>query len=548
MSATKSKKYKLFSTDNTEAAKCAFYASTEGCRNGDNCKFMHEESRPAPAATPAPIQLSDDSSVSSESDQEMPINQTAQNHAKENHSQKAKKIEGKRKRKSMDGCDIFADPKNLSNERVRDQQTVTNNNKKLKQMDVSSSSTNAKVKTKAKPETPKRNFSSFVSNLPVASFSIPEMKDAAPTKENKALEASSNTPSKKDTSESKTEKVVLPTSTAVGRMWLKSVVETRKHERYAASNDFKKWKEMYSNNNIQTTWVKARPYGSWCGSNPQAIAVDCEMCETVDPKSGSKNGKALCRLSVVNAEKPEEVLLDTLVKPMWPVSDYRTRINGITKKHLENVEFTLGHAQAFMLELCSEETVIVGHAVHNDLVSLNMEHNVVADSSYLFRAKDLPTATPSLKDTVKTILKKEMPDTHDSVNDARKAFECVLNWVKNDGNVEMVERTLKQRQSNAHQLFIHRIPKICNEEHLISMFLKHSFIQPVDVDEIQFSEKTGKTHVNFKSSRHANLAFDTIDGNAEEEKSGRLQKKVFLRNGNYIRVRKMLHAKRPKNA
>ena len=215
---------------------------------------------------------------------------------------------------------------------------------------------------------------------------------------------------------------------------------------------------------------------------------------------------------------------------------------------MENVEFTLGHAQAFMLELCSQETVIVGHAVHNDLIALNMEHDVVADSSYLFRAKDLPTATPSLKDTVKTMLKKEMPDTHDSVNDARKALECVLHWVQNDGNVELVERSPKQRQSNAHQLFIHRIPKICKEEHLSSMFLKHSFIQPVDIDEIQFSGSSGKSYANFKSPRHANLAFDTLDSNAEEDKSGRLQKKVYLRNGNYIRVRKMVHAKRPNYA
>ena len=77
------------------------------------------------------------------------------------------------------------------------------------------------------------------------------------------------------------------------------------------------------------------------------------------------------------------------------------------------------------------------------------------------------------------------------------------------------------------------------------MFLKHSCIQPTEVEDIQFSGSSGKTHVSFKSPRHANLAFDTLDGNAEEEKSGRLQKKVYLRNGDYIRVRKMVHTKRP---
>jgi hypothetical protein len=36
------------------------------------------------------------------------------------------------------------------------------------------------------------------------------------------------------------------------------------------------------------------------------------------------------------------------------------------------------------------------------------------------------------------------------------------------------------------------------------------------------------------------LAFDTIEGTAEVDKSGRSQKKVFLRNGSYVRVRKMV--------
>jgi len=545
MSATKSKKYKLFSADNSEIAKCAFYASPEGCRNGDNCKFLHEDSIPAPV----PVKLSEESSVSSESDSDMSTDRTTQKRVKkENFPQKPTKVEEKKKRKSMDIDDIFSKPKNPGSEKGKDQQKAPNRNKKLKPSNTSSSTTTSKIKTEAKPQSSKTNFSSFVSNLPVASFSISNSKPTTPRRKEKETVASANIPVKKGTPERETEQAILPTSSAVGRKWQKPVVETRKHERYNASYDFKKWKENTISNGIQTTWVKAKPYGSWCESNPQAIAIDCEMCETQDPLSGSKNPKALCRLSVVNAEKPEEVLLDTLVKPIWTVTDYRTRINGIQKDHLENVEFTLRHAQAFMLKLCSQETVIIGHAVHNDLVALNMEHDVVADSSFLFRAKDVPNATPSLKDTVKTMLKKEMPDTHDSVNDARKALECVLHWAQNNGNVEMVERTTKQRQSNAHQLFIHRIPKICNEEHLSSMFLKHSFIQPVDVDEIQFSGSSGKTHANFKSPRHANLAFDTLDGNAEEEKSGRLQKKVYLRNGDYIRVRKMIHAKRPNNA
>lgn len=83
------------------------------------------------------------------------------------------------------------------------------------------------------------------------------------------------------------------------------------------------------------------------------------MCETKDPVTGKSDTKALCRLSVVNADDPNEVLLDTLVKPEWPVVDYRTWINGITKKDLDGVQFTLRHAQMFMHTLCSEQVSYV---------------------------------------------------------------------------------------------------------------------------------------------------------------------------------------------
>ena len=71
------------------------------------------------------------------------------------------------------------------------------------------------------------------------------------------------------------------------------------------------------------------------------------------------------------------------------------------------------------------------------------------------------------------------------------------------------------------------------------MFLKHTSVEPIGVDEIEFTGTTGKTHVTFRTARHANVAFDTLETNAEEDKSGRLQKKVYLRNGDYVRVRKM---------
>jgi len=290
-----------------------------------------------------------------------------------------------------------------------------------------------------------------------------------------------------------------------------------------------------------TEWIKARPFGEWCKDNPQVIAIDCEMCETKDPLTGSVNPKALCRISVVNAET-EETLIDSLVKPEWPVTNYRTWVNGIKKGDLENVEFTLRHAQAFMMALCSEETVIVGQALFNDLFAIRMEHHCNVDSAYLFVTKDNPLGSPSLKDIVSTVLDQTMPETHDSVNDALMALRVVQHYIKNGGVVKPIIRSIRNKSTGlGSQLFCHRIPIICKSDHLETLFLKHSWIKPKEIDEIKHSGQYGNTLISFATMQHANLAFMTLDGEEELDKSGRSQKRVHLRGGGYIWVRKMFH-------
>jgi RNA exonuclease 1 len=503
----------------------------------------------------------------------------------EQDDQQQRKNKKKRKSNNDSSRDVFAAPKHAATAESLNDETPQNNKRQkqapaTKTPPVSASAiaanpTSTKVQDKATSKGGSE-LTRLLSKLPVASFFIPGSTPPEMAQDSSVIAATpaaakdkKKTPpaptsrndvvSKKEKSANKTDidtalsavaqaQALLPTSTDVGKSWKDAVVATRQHVKFESSYDFNRYKDNDNEAGIPSTWIKAKPFGPWCKDNPQAIAIDCEMCETEDPLTGSKNHRALCRLSVVNAEKPDEVLLDTLVKPSWPVTNYRTWVNGITKENLDSVEFTLRHAQAFMMALCSEETVIVGHAVHNDLAALNMEHNVVADSSFLFHAKDSTSATVSLKDAVKSVMGVDMPHTHDSVNDARKALEVVLHWKDKKGKVELVQRTPKKHphdKNRGNQLFVHRIPKVCKAEHLSNMFQKNTSIEPTEVEEIVFSGDHGKTQVSFKTAGHANLAFDSLDGKAEEDKSGKLQKKVFLRNGDYVRVRKMVYEKRP---
>jgi len=558
-----SQKYKLFSAPSDGKAICAFFSSPAGCRNGEKCKFSHEKASASVQVSDSPHDCSS-SVISSESEDDVnattialassstPTKNTTSTNKISTSTAEDKKSQNSKKKKRRGDSDIFAKAKGdtLSPTPAKKQKLASSNVSpkpvKHNEPNKKSKSTSNRKEKQKQPCTDFRNL-----DLPVASFSVLE-KDKTPKKasENEKSPASknskdSNTNGKKKDSGSSL--FPLPTSSDVGRKWKDVVIKTREHKSYSTCYDFEKWKQLDEANGVGSTsdWIKARPYGEWSKNNPQAIAIDCEMCETKDPVTGNPNHKALCRLSVVNAENPEETLLDTLVKPEWPVTNYRTWVNGIKKEDLDNVQFTLRHAQAFMFALCSEETVIIGQSLENDLCALRLEHHCNADSANLFVAKDDNNSTPGLKDIAKAVLNEDMPETHDSVNDAITALRCLEFYIEHDGKVEPIERMTQVRNKFASsQLFVHRIPKICSTDHLESLFLNHTWVSPLKIDNIELTGQHGKTVVTFKSSRHANLAFFTLEGDQDSDSSGRAQKKVFLRSGSYIRVRKMVHDKK----
>jgi DNA polymerase III epsilon subunit-like protein len=373
-------------------------------------------------------------------------------------------------------------------------------------------------------------------SLPIASFST--TKNHSSSQKSKATTSSNSSDDDADIT------LTLPIPRAPESMkWINACLKSRAHAKYHSLYNFEKYKSIESQSGIAKTWIKTRPYGAWCRKNPQVIAIDCEMCETTCPLTGIVDGKALCRLSVINGLNPDEILIDTLVKPDWPVTDYRTRIHGIEPSNLQSVEFTLMHAQSFMMALCSEETVIIGHAVHNDLMALKMEHYCVADSSFLFEVQDAPGVTPSLRDLAIRVLKLEMPNIHDSVHDARISLQCLEEgYIKTGGSPSPIERFYPAKgkvdaTANNSSLLIHRIPRICKENHIHQLFLSQTSVQPSNIPVIEFTNDTGRVVVSFPSPAHAKLAFDFMSGRATEDKGGKLQKKVYLKNGDYIVVR-----------
>ena len=368
------KGYKLTSATGDGPKQCAFFFSDQGCRNGANCKFSHEAATASPAPPKTPMSVSSSSICSSESEGEIVEEKRAGAYSslvkpgddsnpffsvtapavatlaptplqKKNDPQPADKKKDKKRKKSASET-----PFDLGDE--------TQPPSKAKGSTVpaiSSPVVTAPPKKKQASTTPTTaqtlppDFRNL--NLPVASFSLPPSSSVKPVEEAKS-------PPRPPTPQHEpAPSLPLPIATPKHLKWHSAVLATRSHPNYSSAFSFEKTQQNEFSEGISSPhqWIATRPHGAWCTNNPASIAIDCEMCETRDPLTGKSDTKALCRLSVVNADNPEEVLLDTLVKPEWPVKDYRTWVNGIKKEDLEGVQFTLRHAQQFMSALCSDQ-------------------------------------------------------------------------------------------------------------------------------------------------------------------------------------------------
>jgi len=150
------------------------------------------------------------------------------------------------------------------------------------------------------------------------------------------------------------------------------------------------------------------------------IAIDCEMCMT-GPSEFS-----LTRISCVHWDGT--VLLDSLVKPAKPITDYLTPYSGITAAMLAEVTTTLADIQAKLLPLLTTDTILIGHSLNSDMNALQLTHPNIVDTSILYPHPRGPPLKSSLKWLAQKYLVKDIQQGvkgHNSIEDARAALELV---------------------------------------------------------------------------------------------------------------------------
>ncbi|VVC87721.1 unnamed protein product [Leptidea sinapis] len=149
-------------------------------------------------------------------------------------------------------------------------------------------------------------------------------------------------------------------------------------------------------------------------------AIDTEMCYTTA-------GLELASIAVIAADG--RLVYRSLVKPSSPVVDHNTRFSGIRPRDLARATKTLRDVQNDILGFVGNDTILIGHALENDLRSLKLLHSAVVDTCALYpHSRGFPLRR-SLRALSQELLGRSVQKSssgHSPLEDARAAMDLVL--------------------------------------------------------------------------------------------------------------------------
>ncbi|TDL29584.1 hypothetical protein BD410DRAFT_823665 [Rickenella mellea] len=180
-----------------------------------------------------------------------------------------------------------------------------------------------------------------------------------------------------------------------------------------------------------------QPFADSDGSKSETaldiVVMDCEMVYTT-------GGIRVARVSVLDGSGKE--LLDELVKmdDGVEVIDFNTRFSGVTEESHSKAKLSLAGIRRALDSYINSNTIVLGHALENDLKTLRMIHHRCVDTAILFPHRLGLPYRRALRDLAREHLNEVIQAGgeagHSSVEDSIATLNLVRWFVLNKSNVK----------------------------------------------------------------------------------------------------------------
>ncbi|KAM9336462.1 RNA exonuclease 4 [Symphorus nematophorus] len=216
-----------------------------------------------------------------------------------------------------------------------------------------------------------------------------------------------------------------------------------------AAEIMRKKQGIQKNKNTESALVKEKAFEGLT----RAVAIDCEMVG-VGPDG---EDSILARVSLVN--QFGKCIYDKFVKPTEKVTDYRTAVSGIRPEDIKDGE-DIKTVQREVAEIL-QGRIVVGHAIHNDLKILLLDHpkkKIRDTQKYKPFKETVKSGRPSLKLLCKEILNVNVQQgEHSSVQDAQATMR-LYTLVKKQWEAE-IKASKKNKDSDKKSEREPKLPK-----------------------------------------------------------------------------------------
>ncbi|KII95095.1 hypothetical protein PLICRDRAFT_149506 [Plicaturopsis crispa FD-325 SS-3] len=158
-------------------------------------------------------------------------------------------------------------------------------------------------------------------------------------------------------------------------------------------------------------------------------ALDCEMVYTT-------GGMRVARVSVVDGAGKEILDEFVVMDEGVEIIDYNTRFSGITPENHAQAVLPLAAIRRSLDAYINADTILIGHALDNDLNTLRIIHHRCVDTAILFPHRGGPPYRRALRDLVKEHLGTSIQQGggtvgHSSVEDSVATLDLVRWYILN---------------------------------------------------------------------------------------------------------------------